>query len=55
MSHGVDIVPAEGDLAEALVRAAQIPFSFETDEAEMERIVSSLEPTPLRVSVASTV
>ncbi len=44
MSHGVDIVPAEGDLAEALVRAAQIPFSFETDEAEMERIVSSLEP-----------
>lgn len=40
----IEILPAEGELAEAMVRAAGVPFSFTVDEAELARIVASFEP-----------
>lgn len=40
----IEILPAEGELAEAMVRAAGVPFSFSVDEGEMARIVASFEP-----------
>jgi predicted acetyltransferase len=43
-ASSIEILPAEGELAEAMVRAAGVPFSFSVDDEEMARIVASFEP-----------
>ena len=40
----IEIVPAEGELAEAMVRVAGVAFSFSMDAAELARVVASFEP-----------
>ncbi len=42
--HTIEIALAEGELAPQILSAAGVPFSFDLDDGEVQRILASLEP-----------